>query len=209
MNIDGATTSILSTSRRHTRGCIIGEVTHRAIGTTAIDIMIDGGRLILILADVNRCITLDITSYFVTDFTFTTAIDVTILNTTLTFGTDSSAGDVQFRSIAFCSVSNTRFFTTSIDTLAYSGCAVDGEGCLTCDRTETVKRNIGMDVMLSIFICKWIRIGAVGVTPGIYNKLVVILRSLNVGIIKYVSRAVIGWSRSQKCSSIPYFNRWY
>ena len=76
--------------------------------------------------------------------------------------------------------------------------------------TKTVKRHIGVDIMLSIFsINKWAPIAAVAVAPGIHNIFVVILRSLNVGIIKYVSCAVIGWFRSQKCSCIPYFNRWY
>ena len=57
-----------------------------------------------------------------------------------------------------------------------------------------------MDVMLSIIsIGEWVRISAMFFTPGIYNKLVVIFRSLNVGIIIYVTRAVIGRVRIEIC----------
>ena len=79
-------------------------------------------------------------------------------------------------------------------TILISYCiAIDGKGNVSCYSAKTVKRYIGMDVVFSIFsIGEWIRIGAVGVTPGIFNKLVVIFRSLNIGIIIHVSRAVIG-----------------
>ena len=146
---DGDNTSTrvgLSKSCRHTRVCIIGKITHRTVSTTAIDVMQNDRRT----SDINRSVTFDIACYFITDFTFTTTINVAIFCSALISSTNRTASNIHFSSVTICSVAYTRLFTTSINTFGNGSGAIDSKSCLACHGTKSCEVFVSIEDVICV-----------------------------------------------------------
>ena len=134
-NLNVSLTAVFSMSFlqtcRHTSGVVVFKVTHRTVSTTTIYVVIDSGGLVLCLTNCHFRATFHLSGSNVIAFTLTAAINVAILNTALAFSANGSTSNVHFRAAI-----HTRFFTTSVDTLANGSCAFNIECCLTSNSTE-------------------------------------------------------------------------
>ena len=120
----------------------IGKGSHRAVGTTTIDVVQNGRRA----TDTYSSITLHQSSLNIFLLTFTTTIDVAILSSALAGCADGAAIDGHYR-IAI----HARFLTTAIDAFANGCCTLNFQGRIASYNSQSRKVCIGIYIIFAIF----------------------------------------------------------